>query len=823
MKKLVFVLLMVLTLGLLACDEASEYQLSVDSEIANGIELFVGEKKVINYTVTEEGTASMSVFGGCIEINGNEITAVKEGTAVLTISCVEDPTVEVKIDVTVKAEDIKVQEINITGKEEMYVGTEQQLTVAVLPENANLKDLEWTSSDETKATVNSGIVIALNPGVVTIKATSKDGSLVEKEFVITVKEQKVEISSISISGKSTMYVGESQTLKLDFEPANADLSDVTWLSNNDEIATVENGEVKALKAGTVTISASAENGKKDTFVITVKEESNVEELVDWAFNQCGLEGMDEIELPTTHPDYDCTFTWSSSDSTLLDVDEGYLEFVEFDEIVDLTCSVEYEGNTYERTEKFTIRGYAFYDIAVTFIGQFKAGVITASKEVETVYSDYYGGTTITWSSSNEEIFDNKGNLNKPNKDTYITLTYTVNLGNPKKSSTFTSDLLVYGKSISEIMGSIEDWIDKNVGENGSIGSSTILPKYIDEYEAELQWLDAYGEPLKVEAYVGNPIFSRGIDVKVKVLFNGKVGYIDLHYANKAEGLDDKWDEIELFVNTINQLPVQTFKYTLITWNGTTYGYVPFFEQTSSSIIEKILPYTYGKQRTGILKTSTEYVVVHDTGNSKPGATAEMHDRYITNLNNDSKSTSISWHYTVDDSSIYQHLPLDEVAWHAGDGSTVFGDIWNSTSYGKSDCIGGGNRNGIGIETCVDEGSDYTETMRKTAKLVAELLVAYNLNIDRVKQHWHFSGKNCPQVMRENNRWDEFLNLVQIEYYGKTALKDVTFEWKSNSDCLDNNGRVTSLQSAGTKLSYEVKVTYKGESKTYTYDSVIKNR
>ena len=90
MKKLVLVLLMVLTLGLIACDEASEYQLSVDSEIANGIELSVGEKKVINYTVTEEGTASMSVFGGCIEINGNEITAVKEGTAVLTISCTQE-------------------------------------------------------------------------------------------------------------------------------------------------------------------------------------------------------------------------------------------------------------------------------------------------------------------------------------------------------------------------------------------------------------------------------------------------------------------------------------------------------------------------------------------------------------------------------------------------------------------------------------------------------------------------------------------------------------------------------------------------------------
>ena len=251
--------------------------------------------------------------------------------------------------------------------------------------------------------------------------------------------------------------------------------------------------------------------------------------------------------------------------------------------------------------------------------------------------------------------------------------------------------------------------------------------------------------------------------------------------------------------------------------------MPFFEQSQAAVKEKILPYTYGKQRTGIKKTSTEYIVVHDTGNSSKGATAEMHDRYITNLNNDASSTYISWHYTIDDSEIIQHLPLDEVAYHAGDGSTVFGDIWNSTTYGKSDCIGGGNRNGIGIETCVDNGSDYTRTMRLTSKRVAELLIEYNLTIDRVKQHWHFSGKNCPQVMRENNRWDEFLNLVQIEYYGKTALKGVKFEWKSNSSFLDETGRITSKQTAGTKLSYEVKVTYEGESKTYSFESVIKNR
>ena len=599
---------------------------------------------------------------------------------------------------------------------------------------------------------------------------------------------EVLVESIKIAGKVEMNESDEQTLVLSVLPEYATNKEVVWTSSDDSVATVVNGLVKAVKAGTVTIKATSQDGsnKEYSINITVKESSNLEALADWAFEKCVLEGMYEISLP-----------------------------------IDLTCVVNYEGQEYSKTQKFTIRGFAFNDLSERFISQFKAGVITSSKELETNYPKYYGGSTISWSSSNVEVFDNDGNLTKPVKDTTIYLTYTVNLGNPQKSSTFVKPLLVYGMTVSEVLTLVNEYINTYVGENGSVGKDTIFPTYLDEYEADLEWQDVYGEPLKLEAYVGNPIFSKGIDVKVKVSFDGKVGYIDLHYANKVEGIEDKWDEIELFVNTIAGLPVLTFSYNLITWQDVEFGYVPFFEQSQAVIKEKILPYTYGNQRTGIKMSSVEYIVIHDTGNTSKGATAEMHDRYITNLNNDSSSTSISWHYTIDDSEIIQHLPLDEVGYHAGDGTRVFGTTWvNGT---KTDCLGGGNMNGIGIETCVDNGSDYTRTMRLAAKRVAEMLIEFNLNIDRVKQHWHFSGKNCPQVIRENNRWDEFLNLVQIEYYGKTALKDVTFEWKSNSSFMDGTGRITSKQAVGTKLSYEVKVTYGGESKTYTFESSVKNR
>ena len=61
---------------------------------------------------------------------------------------------------------------------------------------------------------------------------------------------------------------------------------------------------------------------------------------------------------------------------------------------------------------------------------------------------------------------------------------------------------------------------------------------------------------------------------------------------------------------------------------------------------------------------------------------------------------VSWHYTVDDLSIYQHLPDGERAYHAGDGGS-----------------GPGNATSIGIEICVDAGGDFEQAKANVAALV----------------------------------------------------------------------------------------------------------
>ena len=144
-------------------------------------------------------------------------------------------------------------------------------------------------------------------------------------------------------------------------------------------------------------------------------------------------------------------------------------------------------------------------------------------------------------------------------------------------------------------------------------------------------------------------------------------------------------------------------------------------------------------RTGT-KRKIKYIVIHETSNYNEGAGAENHSIFIKN--NNTKATS--WHYTVDDKEIYHHIPDNEIANHAGDAT--------------------GNKYGIGIELCVNEDGDFEKTFENAAKLVAYLLKEYNLKIKDVKTHNEFSGKDCPHIILENNKFDEFKN--EVEYYYK---------------------------------------------------------
>ena len=148
-----------------------------------------------------------------------------------------------------------------------------------------------------------------------------------------------------------------------------------------------------------------------------------------------------------------------------------------------------------------------------------------------------------------------------------------------------------------------------------------------------------------------------------------------------------------------------------------------------------------------------YITIHDTANTNAGADAKAHAGYVKG--DAAASIPASWHFTVDDTVIMQHLPLNENGWHAGDGSN-----------------GPGNRQSIGIEICENRDGNRARAEKNAAWLTAKLLRDYSLGLDRVKQHHHWSGKNCPRVLRGRaSGWNSFLEAVrlQLQTQGTTAI------------------------------------------------------
>lgn len=131
-----------------------------------------------------------------------------------------------------------------------------------------------------------------------------------------------------------------------------------------------------------------------------------------------------------------------------------------------------------------------------------------------------------------------------------------------------------------------------------------------------------------------------------------------------------------------------------------------------------------------------FITIHNTDNTDPGADAYAHARYLQTTDR-----KVSWHFTVDDAAVYQHLPLNETGYHAGDG----GD-------------GPGNRTSIGIEICMHQGIDQNKANWLAIDLIVYLLKTLGLGVEAVVPHKKWTGKNCPALIIP--WWDHFLVSVQ---------------------------------------------------------------
>lgn len=145
-------------------------------------------------------------------------------------------------------------------------GKEGTLTATITPSNATNQNVTWESSDTKVATVDNGLVTAVAEGTATITVTTADGGKTATCEVTVTQPAETPVASVTLDKTSlTLDVGGSDTLTATVKPDDATNKAVTWSTSNENVATVDqNGNVKAVGAGTATITAAASDGSGKT-------------------------------------------------------------------------------------------------------------------------------------------------------------------------------------------------------------------------------------------------------------------------------------------------------------------------------------------------------------------------------------------------------------------------------------------------------------------------------------------------------------------------------------------------------------------------------
>lgn len=182
-----------------------------------------------------------------------------------------------------------------------------------------------------------------------------------------------------------------------------------------------------------------------------------------------------------------------------------------------------------------------------------------------------------------------------------------------------------------------------------------------------------------------------------------------------------------------------------------------------------------------------YITIHDTGNTSWGANAHMHARYINN------GSEVTWHYTVDDSQVIQHFPVSIQCWHAGDG------------------MGKGNTESIGIEMCINSDGNFSKTVDNTIDLVIHLMKKHNIPIERVAQHNYWSGKNCPNSLRNNRygiTWNDFINKIKNKQSVKVESGNNSNKlYRVQVGAFKNKDNAVELENKLKKLGFSTYIKY----------------
>ena len=286
------------------------------------------------------------------------------------------------------------------------------ISASVIPADATFPELIYKSSDTRIATVDEyGNVSGVGTGSAIITVTSKDNSFAIEKCIVNVV---VDVTSVRLNRSTALiYSGKSLTLVPTILPLNATNKKVNWISDNDNIATVDsNGTVLGKRAGTTTISCiTNDGGFVASCIVTVKQ---IIKTTSVSLNRLSCTiytGRTKTLIATVEPENatDKSLTWSSSNKKVATVDSKGVVKAVGKGTATITCMTRDTG---KRTVcEVTVKNVKVQSIALNR----QTAALTVKQKIQLSCLFTPADTTVkevTWTSSNPKIakVDAKGKV-----------------------------------------------------------------------------------------------------------------------------------------------------------------------------------------------------------------------------------------------------------------------------------------------------------------------------------------------------------------------------------------------------------------------------
>ena len=242
-----------------------------ESEDGTNNVIHIGDECVLGATILPENVDNTAVTWTSsapeiLNVEDGKISALQAGIATITAASSNGKTDAI----TFSVEEVVAERIEIVSPGTVTIGDEKELSVKFYPDNTSYKDIKWITSDTNILTVDdNGILKAVSVGTADVTAVQKD-----VQTQLTIEVQPIAVERVDVTApddfEGKLGSGSSAQLTADVYPEDATYKDITWISDNPDVISVdETGLVKALSAGTAIITARSIDGAETAIQLRV--------------------------------------------------------------------------------------------------------------------------------------------------------------------------------------------------------------------------------------------------------------------------------------------------------------------------------------------------------------------------------------------------------------------------------------------------------------------------------------------------------------------------------------------------------------------------